>query len=52
MGLKSLIKNIVIFCIIVFALAIMVSINEIRKCRNRGGGLYHYFSRRCDNIIK
>jgi hypothetical protein len=52
MSLKSLIKNIVIFFIIVFVLAIIVSINEIRKCRKKGGGLYHYFSGRCDNIKK
>jgi hypothetical protein len=52
MSLKSLIKNIVIFCIIVFVLAIIVSINGIRKCRLKGGGLYHYFSGKCDNIKK
>ena len=52
MEFQDILKTLAVGIVIVFTIAIIFNIGGIKKCRNNGGGLYHYFSGKCDNPIK
>lgn len=52
MEFQDILKTIATGIVIVFTIAIIFNIGGIKKCRNNGGGLYHYFTGKCKDPIK